>query len=145
MISLTNHQKTAQEFLRAHESSLIIFFPIFSSWSFTTVTLSPHSNIYFFHSYIFHVWVKKDLACAEHTFIKTAIRFSCFWYDGLEFWGRWSTTTPYSDLATGWMTEESWLYSRQKQYISSFLEHPDRIWGPPRHPFVRYRRLFSRK
>jgi hypothetical protein len=35
--------------------------------------------------------------------------------------GRWSTTTTYSDLATGWMTEESWFYSRQKQYICIYI------------------------
>jgi len=125
--SPTDYRITAQELLRAQESSLIIIFSIFSCSSFTAVKLSPHPNIYFFHSYVFYFWVENDPACAERNFRKTVIRFSCFWYDCLEFWGRWSTTTPYSDLATGWMSQESWFYSRQKQYISSFLEHPDRV------------------
>jgi len=48
----------------------------------------------------------------------------------------------YSYQATGWMTVESWFYSRHWQDISVFSNRPDRRWEPPSLLFNWHQGLF---
>jgi len=40
----------------------------------------------------------------------------------------------------GWMTEETWFSSQQKQDVFSSTKPPHRIWKPPSVVFTTYRR-----
>jgi hypothetical protein len=108
--------------------------------TFTPVILSPNSNIYTCYTFakLKHLqllyfrqtqtfissirmfstyWVEKDLACAERTFRKVVIRFPCFSYDCLEFWGAEVPQHPTATrLRGGWPWNRGSIPGRSNIY-----------------------------